>query len=157
MPNVPSEPINRFVKLYPADVFLVLLPVLIISPLGKTTVRPEITVFIVPYFTAIVPEAEVEAILIQEDMGIGDEGGGKTMPEIVVETEGTILLIIVMIEGAEEEGEGTGQQDAAIVPLEVMVIIAATIETTHKDNVIIEDKQMRRSKMWSVKIAIHIF
>ena len=30
--------------------------------LGKTTVRPEITVFMVPYFTAIVPEAEVEAI-----------------------------------------------------------------------------------------------
>ena len=35
---------------------------LIISPLGKTTVRPVITVFIVPYLTAIVPEADVEAI-----------------------------------------------------------------------------------------------
>ena len=34
----------------------------IISPLGKTTVKPEITVFIVPYLTAMVPEAEVAAI-----------------------------------------------------------------------------------------------
>ena len=33
-----------------------------ISPLGKTTVKPEITVLIVPYFTAIVPEADVDAI-----------------------------------------------------------------------------------------------
>ena len=41
---------------------MVLLPVLIISPLGKITVKPVITVFIVPYFTAMVPEAEVDAI-----------------------------------------------------------------------------------------------
>ena len=38
------------------------MPVFIISPLGKTTVKPVITVFIVPYFTAIVPEADVDAI-----------------------------------------------------------------------------------------------
>ena len=62
IPKVPSDPINKLVKLYPAEVFLVLAPVLIISPLGKTTVKPEITVLIVPYLTAIVPEAEVDAI-----------------------------------------------------------------------------------------------
>ena len=39
IPSVPSEPINRFVKLYPAEVFFVLLPVFIISPLGRTTVN----------------------------------------------------------------------------------------------------------------------
>ena len=61
-PSVPSEPMNKFVKLYPAEVFFVLLPVFIISPFGRTTVNPVITVFIVPYLTAIVPEAEVEAI-----------------------------------------------------------------------------------------------
>ena len=33
-----------------------------ISPEANITVRPVITVFIVPYFTAIVPEAEVAAI-----------------------------------------------------------------------------------------------
>ena len=59
---MPSDPTNKFVKLYPAEVFFVLPPVFIISPLGRTTVKPVITVFIVPYFTAIVPEAEVEAI-----------------------------------------------------------------------------------------------
>ena len=62
IPSVPSDPINKFVKLYPAEVFFVLLPVFIISPLERTTVRPVITVFMVPYFTAIVPEAEVEAM-----------------------------------------------------------------------------------------------
>ena len=62
IPRVPSEPINKFVKLYPAEVFFVLAPVLMISPLGRTTVRPEITVLIVPYFTAIVPDADVAAI-----------------------------------------------------------------------------------------------
>ena len=62
IPSVPSDPINKLVKLYPAEVFFVLLPVLIMSPFGKTTVRPVITVFIVPYFTAIVPEADVEAM-----------------------------------------------------------------------------------------------
>ena len=44
IPSVPSEPINKFVRLYPAEVFFVLAPVLIISPFGRTTVRPEITV-----------------------------------------------------------------------------------------------------------------
>ena len=53
---------SKLDKLYPAEVFLVLAPVLIMSPFGKTTVKPEITVLIVPYFTAIVPEAEVDAI-----------------------------------------------------------------------------------------------
>ena len=62
IPSVPSEPINKFVRLYPAEVFFVLAPVLIISPFGRTTVRPEITVLIVPYLTAIVPEADVAAI-----------------------------------------------------------------------------------------------
>ena len=42
IPNVPSDPINKLVKLYPAEVFLVLAPVLIMSPFGKTTVKPEI-------------------------------------------------------------------------------------------------------------------
>ena len=37
-------------------------PVLTMSPLGKTTVNPEITVRIVPYLTAIVPDADVDAI-----------------------------------------------------------------------------------------------
>ena len=41
IPSVPSEPINKFVRLYPAEVFFVLAPVLIISPFGRTTVRPE--------------------------------------------------------------------------------------------------------------------
>ena len=59
---MPSDPINKFVKLYPAEVFLVLLPVFIMSPLGNTTVNPVITVFMVPYFTAMVPEADVEAM-----------------------------------------------------------------------------------------------
>ena len=62
IPKVPSEPINKLVKLYHAEVFLVLLPVLIISPLASTTVKPEMTVRIVPYLTAIVPDAEVDAI-----------------------------------------------------------------------------------------------
>ena len=62
MPRVPSDPINKFVKLYPAEVFFVLPPVVMISPFGKTTVKPEITDFMVPYFTAIVPDAEVAAI-----------------------------------------------------------------------------------------------
>ena len=62
MPSVPSEPINKFVKLYPAAVFLVLVPVFIISPDANIIVNPETIVFIVPYFTAIVPEAEVAVI-----------------------------------------------------------------------------------------------
>ena len=62
IPSVPSEPTNRPVRLYPADVFLVLPPVLIVSPFGSTTVNPKTIVFIVPYLTAIVPEAEVAAI-----------------------------------------------------------------------------------------------
>ena len=59
-PKVPSEPINNPVKLYPAEVFLALPPVLIICPSGKTIVNPKTFVLIVPYLTAIVPEAEVE-------------------------------------------------------------------------------------------------
>ena len=62
IPRVPSEPINKFVKLYPADDFFALAPVFIISPFGKTTVKPEMIVLIVPYFTAIVPDADVAAI-----------------------------------------------------------------------------------------------
>ena len=58
--NVPSEPTKRLVKLYPAEVFFALVPVFIISPFAKTTVKPDTTVLIVPYLTAIVPDAEVE-------------------------------------------------------------------------------------------------
>ena len=61
-PKVPSEPINKFVKLYPEEVFFALEPVVIISPVGKTTVKPIVAVFMVPYLTAIVPEADVEHI-----------------------------------------------------------------------------------------------
>ena len=62
IPKVPSEPINKLVKLYPAEVFFVRVPVLIISPFGNTTLRPITTVRIVPYLTAIVPEADVAAM-----------------------------------------------------------------------------------------------
>ena len=62
IPSVPSEPTNKLVRLYPAEVFLVLPPVLIISPLGRTTVKPRTIVFMVPYLTAMVPEADVAAI-----------------------------------------------------------------------------------------------
>ena len=62
IPKVPSEPPNKFVKLYPADVFLARVPVFIISPLAKITVNPITTVRIVPYLTAIVPDAEHDAI-----------------------------------------------------------------------------------------------
>ena len=41
---------------------MVLPPVFIMSPFVKTTVRPVITVFIVPYLTAMVPDADVDAM-----------------------------------------------------------------------------------------------
>ena len=43
IPSVPSEPINKLVRLYPAEDFFDRVPVLIISPLAKTTVKPETT------------------------------------------------------------------------------------------------------------------
>ena len=53
IPSVPSEPTKRLVKLYPAEVFFALVPVFIISPFAKTTVRPRTVVLIVPYLTAV--------------------------------------------------------------------------------------------------------
>ena len=40
MPNVPSEPINNWVKLYPATSLANFPPVRITSPLAKTTSSP---------------------------------------------------------------------------------------------------------------------
>ena len=74
IPSVPSDPINKFVKLYPAEVFLALPPVLIISPFGNTTVNPVITDFIVPYLTAIVPDADVEAMPPKDAFAPGSIG-----------------------------------------------------------------------------------
>ena len=74
IPSVPSEPTNKLVKLYPADVFFALVPVLIISPFASTTVRPRTAVLMVPYLTAIVPDAEQAAIPPNEAFAPGSIG-----------------------------------------------------------------------------------
>ena len=74
IPSVPSEPTKRLVKLYPAEVFFALVPVFIISPLAKTTVRPRTVVHIVPYHTAIVPDAEQAVIPPKDALAPGSIG-----------------------------------------------------------------------------------
>ena len=73
-PNVPSEPTINFVRSYPAEDFLALEPVLIIRPSDITTFRPITFSFIVPYLTAVVPEARVAAIPPIEALAPGSTG-----------------------------------------------------------------------------------
>ncbi len=62
MPSVPSLPTNNLLISYPADDFLALVPVLIILPSAKTTSIWRTFSRIVPYNTAVVPDALVAAI-----------------------------------------------------------------------------------------------
>ena len=62
MPNVPSEPTIRLVRSYPDEDLRARLPVLIIRPSARTTSKANTFSFIVPYLTAVVPDALVAAI-----------------------------------------------------------------------------------------------
>lgn len=61
-PRVPSEPTKRPLRLYPADDLRGLRRVLITVPSARTTVKLITQSFMVPYFTAFVPEQFVPII-----------------------------------------------------------------------------------------------
>lgn len=61
-PSVPSLPTNMPLRLYPAELFLGRLLVLMTVPSARTTVRLITQSFIVPYLTALVPEQFVPII-----------------------------------------------------------------------------------------------
>ncbi len=61
-PSVPSEPMNNRVRSYPADDLRARPPVEISEPSGSTTFIDSTRSRIVPYLTALVPEARVAAI-----------------------------------------------------------------------------------------------
>ena len=77
IPKVPSEPTINLVKSYPAEDFRDLLPVLIILPFASTTSRPRTFSRIVPYLTAVVPDARVAAIPPKEAFAPGSTGKNK--------------------------------------------------------------------------------
>ena len=78
-PKVPSDPIISFVKSYPAADFFDLPPVLIIFPFANTTSKPKTFSRIVPYLTAVVPEALVAAIPPSEAFAPGSTGKNKPL------------------------------------------------------------------------------
>mmetsp|Transcript_32814 Transcript_32814/g.79772 ORF Transcript_32814/g.79772 Transcript_32814/m.79772 type:complete len:212 (-) Transcript_32814:596-1231(-) len=61
-PSVPSDPIKSDVKSYPAEFFGARVPVFVIVPSAKTHSSANTLSRIVPYRTAVVPDAEVAAI-----------------------------------------------------------------------------------------------
>mmetsp|Transcript_4085 Transcript_4085/g.7006 ORF Transcript_4085/g.7006 Transcript_4085/m.7006 type:complete len:201 (-) Transcript_4085:82-684(-) len=61
-PSVPSDPVISEVRSYPADDFRAAVPHLAIVPSGNTHSSPRMFSLIVPYFTAVVPEAPVATI-----------------------------------------------------------------------------------------------
>jgi hypothetical protein len=61
-PSVPSDPTNNRVKSYPAADFRARVPVVTTRPSAITTVRPKTFSRIVPYRTAVVPDARVAAM-----------------------------------------------------------------------------------------------
>ena len=73
-PNVPSLPQNNLVKSYPVELFRARDLVLRTWPPGSTTVRLRTQSFIVPYLTALVPEAEVAIIPPMCAFGPGSTG-----------------------------------------------------------------------------------
>ena len=62
IPKVPSLPTNNLFKSYPADDFLAFVPVLITLPSANTISIAKTFSRIVPYKTAVVPDALVAAI-----------------------------------------------------------------------------------------------
>mmetsp|Transcript_2923 Transcript_2923/g.8961 ORF Transcript_2923/g.8961 Transcript_2923/m.8961 type:complete len:299 (-) Transcript_2923:287-1183(-) len=77
-PRVPSEPMNRCVRSYPAELFLLLWRVFTISPFAKTTFKLRTFSRMLPCSTALVPAAPVPTIPPIEAPAPGS--GGKNSP-----------------------------------------------------------------------------
>src|SRR5690606_5021941 len=82
IPRVPSEPVKREFKLYPAEVFRGRFLVLMIDPSGRTTVKLTTQSFIVPYRVALVPLQFVEIIPPIRAVGLGSRG--RKRPECFI-------------------------------------------------------------------------
>lgn len=54
-PRVPSDPVNKELRLYLAEIFLSLCRVLMTVPSARTTVRLTTWSFLAPYLMALVP------------------------------------------------------------------------------------------------------
>jgi hypothetical protein len=74
MPRVPSEPTNKRVRSYPAADFRLRRAVCITRPSDKTTFNDMTVSRIVPYRTAVVPLARVDAIPPIEASAPGSTG-----------------------------------------------------------------------------------